>query len=238
MKIKFPVFFLLSGLFCLENKAEAQERAFVYPQWNLRTSLTSFFEYDAGVSLGVGCRWNDRFSAAIEPTWILYNTFEDEFGNTYPSGVKLRADFKIYLNKKRSGKVDFFLAPEFHYKYVETQKQDRFGIGCSGGSCAFFQDAYYTEVKRELGGLVKWGLNCLAPFAHDPRFLLEIFLGFGTKFRKFREKDLPPGGSFVNQPQHDLFFGRGLGETRGVPLFPLGFKLLFVLNNSGKTAHR
>ncbi len=226
MKIfRLKLFALVSTVFVFTN-VHAQSKSTHYPEWNVRTSLTSYFDYNAGIMLGVGCRWSDRFSAAFEPTWIFYNSFSSETeAKVYPSGIKIRTDVKLYLNKRR-GKVDFFLAPEYHYKYVESQKQGNFGINCIGGSCAYFQDAYYTEIKKEHGGLLKIGLNCWFPFVNDPRLQLEFNTGFGAKTRTFRETNLPSGGSFIGGPNRNGVF---IGTDRGVPLIPFGLKMLFIL---------
>src|SRR6185369_14961338 len=95
-----------------------------YPGFSLQTSLTSFFDYDAGVNLGVGYRWNKHFSASISPAWIFYSFYADD-GNSkiIPSGVKVRADVKYYFSKRRPRHPDFYIAPEFHYKYTNTKKE-------------------------------------------------------------------------------------------------------------------
>ncbi|MCY7310672.1 MAG: hypothetical protein LH619_07830, partial [Chitinophagaceae bacterium] len=181
------------------------------------------------IMLGVGYRWSNRFSAAIEPTWIFYNGFTIENnGKTIPSGIKIRCDLKYHLSKKRRKRnPDFFIAPEFHYKYTKTQKEDLFGINCVSGQCAYFQDAVYTDVKNEIGGIIKLGLITRFPFVTNNRWLLEMYGGAGIKRLNFRETNLPVGGAFVNPPGRTPFGQPSNGF--GLPMIPVGFKLIFVL---------
>jgi hypothetical protein len=211
-----------------QNRKIANESADL--GFNLRTSLTSYFDYDAGIMLGVGYRWSNRFSAAIEPTWILFNASnvnQDEI--IIPKGIKLRADIKYHFSKRRR-KADFFIAPEFHYKNVKTEKEATFGINCQNGQCAFFQDALYTEGKKETGGLLKLGLLTPFPFVKNDNLLLEIYGGFlGVKIQKFTESDLPIGGSFFTPPERSIIFPTNERNIATLPIIPFGLKVVFLL---------
>ena len=210
-----------------------------YPGFSLHTSLTSFFDYDAGVNLGVGYRWNKHFSASISPTWIFYSFYSDGGSSIIPSGVRVRADVKYYFKKRRPRHPDFYIAPEFHYKYAKTKKEDLFGINCLNGQCDFFQNAVYTDVKNEIGGLVKTGIIFPLRFVKNHRWLLDMYIGLGVKQSNFRETDLPTGGSFVNRPSRGPFGGSGddvvfvpfgvSGDSFAMPMVPAGVKLIFIL---------
>lgn len=203
-----------------------------YPEFSLHTSLTSYFDYDAGVMLGINYRWSQKFSASFEPTWIFYNAFITA-GEAIivPSGIKIRADIKYHFPKSRKRSPDFFVAPEFHYKHTKTKIEDRFGINCQNGQCAYFQNAIYTDIKTEIGGLLKLGLITPFPFVKNDRWLLEMYGGLGVKQLKFRETDLPVGGSFVIPPDRS-FLSFGIITERNTsnrPMLPAGVKLIFVL---------
>ena len=234
-KIFWPLPVLLGLFFSLTISAQKNKQAVEdsYPEFSLRTSLTSFLDYDAGIMLGINYRWSKNFSASFEPTWIVYNGFvinRDE--KIFPSGIKIRADIRYYFNKRTKNSSDFFLAPEFHYKNTKTDREDRFGINCQNGQCAYFQDAVYTEHKREIGGILKAGLILPLFFiGKNDRWFFEMSTGIGVKQLKFRETNLPTGGSFVNPPNRNrLSFGNI--TNRNVfsrPMLPFGFKLAFVL---------
>lgn len=199
--------------------------------FNLRTSLTSYFDYDAGIMLGAGYRWSNRFSAAIEPTWIFYNGANvDQQEKIYPRGIKIRTDIKYHFSKRRRGKADFFIAPEFHYKNVKKEREETFGINCQNGQCAFLQDALYTERKKEIGGLLKLGVLTPFPFVKNDNLLLEIYGGFlGVKIQKFTETDLPIGGSFLTPPERSNIFPTNERNIATLPLVPFGLKIVFLL---------
>lgn len=120
-----------------------------------------------------------------------------------------------------------FIAPEFHYKHVNTKKWDNFGINCIGQQCDYYQYARYKEIKNEIGGSLKIGV--LVPFGKDNwRWGMEFYGGLGVKVSKFKDTDLPVGGSFVNPPIHEELFG--LNDDRTVsPLFSASIKVIYRL---------
>ena len=231
MKKSFWYFPGLSALFfSMTVSAQKSKQGYEssYPEFNLRTSLTSFFDYDAGIMLGINYRWNEHFSASFEPTWIFYNSFITEGASKIiPSGLKVRADFRYHFSKKTKRSLDFFVAPEFHYKHTKTKKEGLFGINCQNGQCAYFQTAVYTDIKKEIGGLLKLGLITPFPFVNNDHWLLELYVGLGIKRLDFRETNLPVGGSFVNLPNRTPFGQPSSGF--GLPMLPAGLKLIFVL---------
>lgn len=233
-KIFWPLPVILGLFFSVTISAQKNKQAIKnsYPEFSLRTSLTSYIDYDAGIMLGINYRWSKNFSASFEPTWIFYNglvTNRDE--KIFPSGIKIRADLRYYFPKRSNSGPDFFIAPEFHYKSVKTEKEDRFGINCQNGQCAYFQDAVYTEQKKEIGGLLKAGLMAPLSFiGKKDRWLIEIYGGFGVKQLKFKETHLPIGGSFVNPPNRAFFSlgNRRDRNTYSILMLPAGIKLVFV----------
>ena len=191
-----------------------------YPEFNLRTSLTSFIDLDAGMMLGVNYRWSDRFSASFEPTWIFYSLYTDRAIETTPSGFKIRSDLRYHLLKRNVRSPDFYIAPEFHYKHVRSEKEDLFGINCQNGQCAYFQNAVYTDIRNEIGGFLKIGLITPMPFVKNNRWLIEMYVGAGAKRLDFKETDLPLGGSFVDLPNRTPFGRPSSGF--GLPMLPAG----------------
>jgi len=201
-----------------------------YPQWSLRTLPSTLLDADAGIMLGVNYRWSDRFSASIEPTYIFFSPFDiSEIGKIFTSGIKIRADFRFHLKREIMG-MEGYLAPEFHYKNTQTKRLEQFGIGCQNGSCAYFQSAYYKELKREIGGIIKMG--AFAPISRNGRWLLEFYSGLGVKHMKFRVTDIPTGGSFQFPPDRlfpEFLFAGDDQNSFYHPMLPGGIKLVLML---------
>lgn len=226
---------MLFFLFSLPVSSQTNKKAYndSYKEFSLRTSLTSYLDYDAGIMLGINYRWNEKFSASFEPTWIFYNAFyTNSFDRIFPSGIKIRADLRYHFEKKRSKSPEFFIAPEFHYKYTKTELEDFFGINCQNGQCAYYQNAVYTDIKHEIGGIFKIGMITNWPFVKSKRWYFELYSGFGAKQLKFKEIDLPVGGSFVNPPNRNFLSigNQNLRNTTTRIMFPAGLKLIFVLS--------
>ncbi len=217
--------FLSISIFAQENKKATINSK---TGFNLRTSLTTFLEPDGGIMLGLGYRWSNRFSAAVEPSWIFYTgVLSANEGIEKPAGIKLRGDIKYHFPKRNEKSIDFFIGPEFHYKSVTRKKEAVFGINCQNGQCAYFQQAFYTDVKEEYGGFIKAGMLVRFPFIQSDNLLLEIFLGLGAKQYKFSQKDLPIGGSFQTPPTRGPFWQEA--NEFGLPTLPTGFKVIFLL---------
>ncbi len=202
------------------------------PQFTLRTSLTSWADYDAGLMLGINYRWHKNFSASFEPTWIFFSPFTDGGARLSPSGIKIRADLRYHFTKKQRKNPEAFLAPEFHYKHTKMEREDRFGINCQNGQCAYFQEAVYSQLKNEVGALLKAGIIVPMGFiSRKDRVFLELYLGFGIKQLKFRETNIPEGASFVNPPYRSPLGIRNSGDRNRytLPMMPAGLKLLLTL---------
>jgi hypothetical protein len=224
--------FNFSGLVSAQIKKEIESPEF--PQLSLRTSLTSYLDEDAGVMLGINYRWAEKFSASFESTWIFYNPlFRDDFTSKplRPKGYKLRADLKYHFPQRIFRDMEVFIAPEFHFKYTRTLRNAVFGINCQGGNCAYFQNADYIEIKHETGGLLKIGVLAPVRFIDNNRWFIELYGGLGYKHMKYRETDLPIGGSFTNLPGRS-FLDLGMITNRnefGYPMLPGGLKVIFIL---------
>jgi hypothetical protein len=226
--LPLPVLFILLFPFLVSAQTDKKKYNASFREFSLRTSLTSYFDFDAGIMLGANYRWSERLSASIEPTWIFYDAFNSarEYKN-FPSGIKIRADFRYHFEQSRNESPDFFIATELHYKYTKSDKEDLFGINCQNGQCAFYQNAIYTDTKNEIGGLIKMGMITPFPFVENDRWQLEFYAGFGFKQLDFKETNLPLGGSFVNLPNRGPFGQQS--DHFSVPAMPGGIKLVFIL---------
>ncbi len=228
---------ILSVSFCLLsfiiNAQQIARSTYSYPEFSLRTSLTSFVDYDAGIMLGVNYRWSDHLSASFEPTWIFFSPFFDSNGDSFqPSGFKIRTDFRYHFGIRKKKNPNFFIAPEFHYKNVTTKSEGQFGINCQSGQCDYFQTAEYKTQKKEIGGLIKAGLTVPLTFIEKrDHLLLEIYGGFGAKELKYKELDIPPGASFLNPPDRGIFdFGNDSDRnTIFRPMIPFGIKVILII---------
>jgi hypothetical protein len=168
----------------------------------LRTNPFSFIQRDAGIMFGVNYRWHQRWSATLDPKFIFYSvqTPANSTGPRKPLGVRVKTDIRYHIR-------NVFIAPEFVFGYTSTKTTTEFGVNCVGGNCAYYTLQEYTEIKKEAGGAIKFGLT--GPIRkNNENWKLELYTGIGVSFFDFQEKGIPPGGSFVMPPTH----GDGLGS--------------------------
>jgi hypothetical protein len=229
MKGKFVslliVSFLISGFLWAQNKKDT------YPQWSLRTLPSSFLDpIDAGAMLGVNYRWTDRWSASFEPTWIFYTYTRNDDGRFYhPSGLKIRVDGRHHMKWELFG-METFIGLELHHKRTSIIPLATFGFNCVGGNCAYFAHTSYKELKRELGANFKWGT--LGSISKNDRWWLEFYGGLGFKAMKYKETDIPIGGTFIIIPERNFIEQAFVNQNRDeffMPMLPGGIKLLFIL---------
>lgn len=211
---------------CIELKAQINQKEKNLPGITLRTTPFSFLETDGNLMLGIGIQWHPQWAFTIDPGYIFFSPYNN-IGNdlSKPSGIKIRSDIRFFFKKSRAGIFNTFVAPEFHYKYVTTKKWADFGINCLGGQCDYYQQAQYKEVKEETGASVK--LGTLLPL-WGKRLDAEVYGGIGVKFKKFRETNIPIGGSFVTEPRRDNIFNNNR-EGVGYLILPAGIKFIFRL---------
>ena len=195
------------------------------PAFTLRFNPLSFIERDGNVMLGAGYQWHPRWAVTFDPGYIFYRPYILGENNRPASlsGIKIRSDIRFFFDKSRSGGFTTFIAPEFHYKHTITKKWDDFGINCLGGQCDYYQRAQYKIIKKEVGGSLK--LGTILPL-WSKQWSVEIYGGLGVKFKKFRDTGLPPGGTFVDEPRHDIFF-TNTDENKPQPIAPGGVKVIF-----------
>jgi Protein of unknown function (DUF3575) len=192
----------------------------------LRLNPLSFLETDGNIMLGAGYQLHRRWAITIDPGYIFFRPYDNpENRSSDVSGIKIRSDIRFFFIKSRSGRYIFFAGPEFHYKYVSAKKWGDFGINCLGGMCDYYQKGEYKEVKKETGASVKMGT--LIPIFNN-RWKLELYSGLGFKFKRFKETNLPVGGSFINQPDHDIFFINN-DEDAAYLMIPAGIKIIYGL---------
>ena len=207
--------FFLSSTFSFSQQKELPDERSIY----IRTNPLSFLEIDAGVMVGVRYQWNKNFSATLDPTFIFFSPYygADDY-NSQPLGIKIRADVRYHFNKLSSNRSRVFIAPEFHYKYRTIDRTTTFGINCVNQNCAYYMEDTYREIKTEVGGSIKMGVD--VPVDKRERLSLELYGGLGLKIFKYNEESIPPGGSFISEPSHQDFFGTPEGVA--TPLL-LGF---------------
>ncbi len=229
----YPLFrFLLATIillpcFCIKLNAQTNRKEKSLPAITLRTNPFSFLETDGNAMLGLGIQWHPQWAFTIDPGYIFFSAYQNA-DNDMPdklSGIKIRSDIRFFFERSRKGMFNTFIAPEFHYKYVTAKKWDQFGINCLGGQCDYYQQAQYKEVKEETGASLK--LGTLLPLWGN-RFDAELYGGIGFKFKKFRETDIPIGGSFVEEPNRDNVFNNNR-EGVAYLILPVGIKLVFRL---------
>lgn len=198
--------FFLSSKFSFSQQKELPTERSIY----IRTNPFSLLEIDAGVMVGVRYQWNKHFSATLDPTFIFFSPYysADNY-NSQPLGIKIRADVRYHFNNLLSDRTRLFIAPEFHYKYRTIDRTTTFGMNCINQNCAYYMEATYREIKTEIGGSIKMGVD--VPVDKRERLSVELYGGLGLKIFKYNEESIPPGGSFISEPSHQDFFGTSEG---------------------------
>ena len=197
------IFLLLLFTNCfsqIDEKGSYPEKAIT-----LRTNPFSFLQRDAGVMIGVNYRWKPRWSATVDPKFIFYGIprFSDN-DLRYPLGVRVKTDIRYHF--KESDFLNFYVAPELVYGYVRTRSTTTFGINCVNGNCAYYMQEKYTEIKKERGGALKFGM--IGPVRkRNPNWKLDFYWGIGVSFFDFKYKNIPAGGSFERQPVPEYSLG-------------------------------
>ena len=201
------ILFFLPSKFSFSQQKELPAERGIY----IRTNPLSFLEIDAGVMVGIRYQWNKNFSATLDPTFIFFSPYygADEY-NSQPIGIKMRADVRYHFYKP-SNRSRVFIAPEFHYKYRTIDRTTTFGINCVNQNCAYYMEDTYTEIKTEVGGSIKMGVDL--HIDKQARLSLELYGGLGVKIFQYKEESIPPGGSFISEPSHQDFFGTSEGEA-------------------------
>lgn len=212
--------FFLPSKFSFSQEKDLPDERCVY----IRTNPLSFLEIDAGVMMGVRYQWNKKFSATLDPTFIFFSPYyQPDSYNSRPLGIKIRADIRYHFKSSSNDRP--FIAPEFHYKYRTIDRTATFGFNCINQNCAYYMEDTYREIKTEVGGSVKMGVD--APLDRHERLSLELYGGLGLKFFKYVEESIPPGGSFISEPSHQDFFR--ISEGKPTPLISGFLKISYRL---------
>ena len=190
----------------------------------LRTNPGSFLEHEAGIMLGIGYRWSSRYSATFDPMFIFYKPYPDfnTLSQESATGIKIKTDFRYHMSRFL-GFRNVYIAPDFHYKNVVTKRWETFGMNCIQGQCDYYMNTRYRQVLNELGAAIKGGIEV---FSNNDRWYIELYGGLGLKFSYYKEKGIPPGGSFTSAPEREAFFGMSR-QGVGYPNLPGGIKLGF-----------
>ena len=194
---------------------------------SVRTNPFSVLDYEAGIMIGMNYRWDKRWSATIDPTFVFYTIQASLNGLPAgrPLGVKIKTDVRYHIRDFIWGFKNIFIAPEATFCYVRTKRAADFGINCTGPNCAYYRRSEYTEIKKEKGGAIKIGLT--GPIKkRNENWKLELFFGLGLSFFDFQEKEIPTGGSFVTLPQYQVNMGF-IREEEPNLMIPLGLKISY-----------
>ena len=220
------IIFLL--IFSLISVCSAQTNIEKFiPSFSLRTNLLSFAEIDGGIMLGARYQWAKKISVTIDPTLIFFSPYRSQnSADLKTSGIKIRADIRYHFEKFLLNLPGVFIAPEFHFKKAGIGKTTTFGINCVGQTCNYYMEAEYKEIKNEIGGSLKLGIDL--PLDKKERFSFEIYGGLGVKVNHYTYKSIPAGGSFLSGENiHQDFFN--IADGKAIPILPASIKLCYQI---------
>ena len=197
------------------------------PAITLRTNPFSVLEYNAGIMLGINYRWDKRWSATIDPTFVFYTIAASTNGlpADRPLGVRTKIDLRYHIRNFLGGFENIFISPELVLAYINTKKTAEFGINCTGPNCAYYMIDEYNEIRKEIGGAIKIGL--IGPIKkRNENWKLEFYLGVGVSFFDIEEEGIPTGGSFITLPTYRDNLGT-IREDEANIMVPFGLKISF-----------
>ena len=197
------------------------------PAITLRTNPFSVLEYHAGIMLGINYRWDKRWSATIDPTFVFYTIAASTNGlpADQPLGVRTKIDLRYHIRNFIGGFENIFISPELVLAYINTTKTAEFGINCTGSNCAYYMIDEYNEIRKEIGAAIKMGL--IGPIKkRNENWKLEFYLGIGVSFFDIEEEGIPTGGSFITLPTYRDNLGT-IREDEANIMIPFGVKISF-----------
>jgi len=198
------------------------------PAITLRTNPFSVLEKEAGIMLGINYRWDKRWSATIDPTFVFYTITASMNGlpADRPLGIRVKTDVRYHIKNFIGGFENVFISPEGVFSYINTKKTAEFGINCTGPNCAYYMIDEYNEIKKEIGGAIKMGL--IGPIKKkNENWKLELYLGIGVSFFDIVEEGIPTGGSFITLPTYTDNTGGVIREDEANIMIPFGLKISF-----------
>ena len=193
----------------------------------LRTNPFSVLEYDAGIMLGINYRWDKRWSATVDPTFVFYTIQApvNSLPGDRPLGARVKVDLRYHIRNFIFGFENVFISPEAVFSHIRTRKTATFGMNCTGQICAYYMIDDYKEIKKETGGAIKIGL--IGPIKkRNENWKLELYCGIGLSFFDIREKGIPTGGLFINLPTYQDNLGTVREDEPNI-MIPLGLKISY-----------
>lgn len=173
---------------------------------------------DMNLTLGAEKRLGNNLSLAIDAGWIFFSRRYDDIKGT--NGLLLRPSVRIY-----PGKSQFYVEGEFHFKHVTYRIEDWLGRETVNGVPAYEQLSTFRLKKNVIGPHIKLGRQ-IAVFK-NPNLMLDIYLGVGVHFRRYKLAG-QPNGSFYNF--RNDFSRIVIGETQQQFALPAGVRLIYKLD--------
>jgi hypothetical protein len=199
-------------------------------EYFLKLSPLAFLEADGGLSIsGEYVMSKSRLGLQLELQPILFNVYNNGNGNGIevpdnvrasgmPLGIELRPEVRYYLDGLRSkpyrpkmvykqdGTKEYrksnaarnYLALNFLFKQTKTERLGDVTISNGGTQPAYRQVATYKDIKQVWG--LDLRLGSVFPLSRQSHWYLELYLGIGVRYKKFRYKDLPVGASEPERP--------------------------------------
>ncbi|MBL7700166.1 MAG: DUF3575 domain-containing protein [Chitinophagaceae bacterium] len=171
---------------------------------------------DMNISLGVEKRITKRSSFAFDAGFIFYSLWmrDQTRRNT---GFILRPSYRFF-----PGKSYLFLEAELHYKQVTHELTDWVGRAAINDVPSYEEFMNFRLKKTAIGSHIKIGRQ----YNVSDRLWLEIYLGLGVHYRKYKVADDPRMRYIVN----DLFFEVNTNDADLLPAVPAGLRLLYRLS--------
>lgn len=138
-------------------------------------------------------------------------------------GIRLRNEFRYYLQSFESRLHGFYTGPELLFLHRRDTRNAEFGMDCSGPfECNFFRRMDYTYQKQVYALHLKIGYQEL----FLKRFAYDIYAGLGYRHVRVKEIGAP------DSPAWRMWDGFDFSKNPGIYHYPsmsFGFKIGYIL---------
>ena len=181
------------------------------PRWVVKFAPLNLLDPDNTVQFGVERLLGRDQSVQVE---VGYGWQGIGLWNTTKQGKyadketwRGRAEWRLYLGPE-ANPLGIYAAVEGMYKQINVLETSSNGIPCLG-LCVPGPVSRTPVQKRVWGGHLKFGYQ--GAISHHDRLLMDVYGGFGMRYRRANRPDLPAGVTL--QEPRDLF--------RRIPAFPV-----------------
>ncbi len=197
-------------------------------QWVIKLAPLAIVDPDNTVQFGAEYIYDQRHSVQAELGygWHNFSLYANERDYRFREVWRSRAEWRTYWKRRGQYRTPFggYWAVEAFYKQVNNRETNTIGRECQGGPCAYYQQLDTPITKYVSGSNLKLGFQNRFGSDPDDRLLIDLYLGFGLRFRNVKRGVIPPDSDQWYYQSRDLFGSYERGRAT-LPNMTAGFKI-------------